>query len=272
MVVWRRRESPGVGAENRLKSTVLRKQGPLVQVFRGLPPVSDTPIALTIGNFDGVHRGHRAMLSRLVEAADDLALPASVLTFDPPPREYFARASAPPRLSLLRDKVEQFSARGVARTYVARFDAEARFARGGSLHRRRARAPAGRTLAAGGGGLPLRQGPCGRPSTLPPLGADIQRRSDAHGASGWGAHVVDGRARGARGRRSRARRRAARTSVHDLGPRRARVEARTPMGISDGEPAAEAHASRSPASSRCASTASRPLPGTAWRASACARR
>ncbi len=93
-----------------------------MQVFRGLPPVAGMPIALTIGNFDGVHRGHQAMLERLVEAADDLALPASVLTFDPPPREYFARASAPPRLSSLRDKVEQFAARGVARAYVARFD------------------------------------------------------------------------------------------------------------------------------------------------------
>ena len=93
-----------------------------MQVFRGLPPVADRPIALTIGNFDGVHRGHQAMLARLIEAADDLALPASVLTFDPPPREFFARASAPPRLSSLRDKIEQFAARGVAQAYIARFD------------------------------------------------------------------------------------------------------------------------------------------------------
>jgi riboflavin kinase/FMN adenylyltransferase len=77
---------------------------------------------LTIGNFDGVHRGHGAMLSRLVEAAEDLALPSAVLTFDPPPREFFARASAPPRLSSLRDKIEAFAAHGVGRTYVARFD------------------------------------------------------------------------------------------------------------------------------------------------------
>ena len=94
-----------------------------MRVFRGLPPAADFPIALTIGNFDGVHRGHQAMLSRLVEAADDLALPSAVLTFDPPPREFFAKASAPPRLSSVRDKVEAFAARGVARTYVARFDA-----------------------------------------------------------------------------------------------------------------------------------------------------
>src|SRR6185295_1441416 len=63
------------------------------------------------------------MLSRLVEAAEDLALPSAVLTFDPPPREFFAKASAPPRLSSVRDKIEAFAAHGVARTYVARFDA-----------------------------------------------------------------------------------------------------------------------------------------------------
>jgi len=94
-----------------------------VQVFRGLPADADTHVALTIGNFDGVHRGHRAMLSRLVEAAEDLELPSAVLTFDPPPREFFAKASAPPRLSSVRDKIESFAAHGVARTYVARFDA-----------------------------------------------------------------------------------------------------------------------------------------------------
>ena len=62
------------------------------------------------------------MLTRLIEAADDLALPPAVLTFDPPPREFFAPGTAPPRLSSLRTKLEQFSANGVARTYVARFD------------------------------------------------------------------------------------------------------------------------------------------------------
>jgi riboflavin kinase/FMN adenylyltransferase len=101
----------------------LVQRGESVQVFRGLPASADVPVALTIGNFDGVHRGHQAMLSRLVEAAGDLALPPAVLTFDPPPREFFARVTAPPRLSSLRDKIERFAAEGVARTYVARFDA-----------------------------------------------------------------------------------------------------------------------------------------------------
>jgi riboflavin kinase/FMN adenylyltransferase len=93
-----------------------------VRFYRSLPSSADAPVALTIGNFDGVHRGHQAMLARLVEAADDLALPPAVLTFDPPPREYFARDSAPPRLSSLRAKIEHFRAHGVARTIVARFD------------------------------------------------------------------------------------------------------------------------------------------------------
>ena len=88
----------------------------------GFTPASHH-VALSIGNFDGVHRGHEAMLSRLVEAAEDLALPPTVLTFDPHPREFFAPDTAPPRLSTLRDKLERFAALGVARVHIARFDA-----------------------------------------------------------------------------------------------------------------------------------------------------
>ncbi|HSV20582.1 MAG TPA: bifunctional riboflavin kinase/FAD synthetase [Casimicrobiaceae bacterium] len=80
------------------------------------------PVALTIGNFDGVHRGHQAMLARLMEAAEDLQLVPAVLTFDPHPREFFAPAAAPPRLSTLRAKLEALRAYGVADAYVARFD------------------------------------------------------------------------------------------------------------------------------------------------------
>ena len=92
-----------------------------MRVIRGLPSSSDGPVALTIGNFDGVHRGHQAMLSRLTEAAEDLTLPSAVLTFDPPPREFFAPGSAPPRVSSLRSKLECFANLGVARTIIARF-------------------------------------------------------------------------------------------------------------------------------------------------------
>jgi riboflavin kinase / FMN adenylyltransferase len=93
-----------------------------VQVFRGIPDVATSRVALTIGNFDGVHRGHQTMLVRLVEAAEDLALPAAVLTFDPHPREFFSRDNPPPRLSTVRDKLVQFAAHGVAHAYIARFD------------------------------------------------------------------------------------------------------------------------------------------------------
>jgi riboflavin kinase/FMN adenylyltransferase len=94
-----------------------------VKIFRGLPATADTPVALTIGTFDGIHRGHQAMLARLREAAEDLGLPAAVMTFDPHPREFFSPATAPPRLSTLRDKLARFAAHGVERTFVARFDA-----------------------------------------------------------------------------------------------------------------------------------------------------
>lgn len=63
------------------------------------------------------------MLSRLIEAAEDLRLPPAVLTFDPHPREFFARDAAPPRLTGLRRKLEAFRAFGIAHTFVARFDA-----------------------------------------------------------------------------------------------------------------------------------------------------
>jgi riboflavin kinase / FMN adenylyltransferase len=94
-----------------------------VLVQRNLRGAPGEPVALTIGNFDGVHRGHQAMLSRLVEAAEDLRLPPAVMTFEPHPREFFAPRSAPPRLSTLRAKLDLFRAYGVALTYVARFDA-----------------------------------------------------------------------------------------------------------------------------------------------------
>ena len=94
-----------------------------MQVIRGFSASATDHVALTIGNFDGVHRGHRAMLRRLIEAAEDLGLPPAVLTFYPPPREFFAKGAAPPRLSSVRTKLEQFAACGVARVHVARFDA-----------------------------------------------------------------------------------------------------------------------------------------------------
>jgi riboflavin kinase/FMN adenylyltransferase len=94
-----------------------------VHVTRGLTAAAGRPVALTIGNFDGVHRGHQAMLARLIEAAEDLDLPPAVLTFDPHPREFFAPDRAPARLSTLRAKLDAFRSYGVRHVHVARFDA-----------------------------------------------------------------------------------------------------------------------------------------------------
>lgn len=93
-----------------------------MRVFRGLPASAGLPVALAIGTFDGIHRGHQAMLTRLSEAAGDLALTPAVLTFDPYPREFFARATAPARLTSLRTRINRFAAHGVEHVYIARFN------------------------------------------------------------------------------------------------------------------------------------------------------
>jgi riboflavin kinase/FMN adenylyltransferase len=92
-----------------------------MRVFRTIPARADIPIALTIGNFDGVHLGHQAMLERLRREAAARALAAAVMTFEPHPREFFAPDRAPTRLSSLREKLETLAALGVDRTYVCRF-------------------------------------------------------------------------------------------------------------------------------------------------------
>jgi riboflavin kinase/FMN adenylyltransferase len=79
--------------------------------------------ALTIGNFDGVHRGHRALIDRVTARAAELDLTSCVLTFEPHPREFLAPGAAPARLSRLRDKLELLAAAGVRHVHVARFDA-----------------------------------------------------------------------------------------------------------------------------------------------------
>ncbi len=91
-------------------------------VFRGVPERATTSTVLTIGNFDGVHLGHRALLAELIAKARALALPATVLTFEPHPRELFAPDQAPARLASLRDKLELLAACGVDRVHVCRFN------------------------------------------------------------------------------------------------------------------------------------------------------
>ncbi len=85
------------------------------------------PCALTIGNFDGVHRGHQAMLRCLQAAAAERGLPATVMTFEPHPREVFTPELAPARLTSLREKIELFRQHGVERLVLVHFSP--RFAR-----------------------------------------------------------------------------------------------------------------------------------------------
>src|SRR5207302_6392934 len=73
--------------------------------------------------FDGVHRGHRALIDRVAAKARALKLASCVLTFEPHPREFFSRDAAPARLTRLRDKLELLATTGIKRVHIVRFDA-----------------------------------------------------------------------------------------------------------------------------------------------------
>lgn len=94
-----------------------------MRVFRGFSRPVAGPTALAIGNFDGVHRGHGTLLGRLGETARQFSLPPTILTFEPHPREFFAPASAPARLTTFREKIELLAEAGVEQAMVCRFNA-----------------------------------------------------------------------------------------------------------------------------------------------------
>ncbi len=97
-----------------------------MQVFRGIHHAAlASPSAVSIGNFDGVHRGHQAMLALLVNEARHRGLTPCALTFEPHPRDYFASlraGSAPTRIATLRDKLAELQRCGIERAVVLRFD------------------------------------------------------------------------------------------------------------------------------------------------------
>jgi riboflavin kinase / FMN adenylyltransferase len=96
-------------------------------ILRGLNSPDSQPVALTIGNFDGVHLGHQALLNELRAVAKERSLQTAVVIFEPHPREFFTPQHAPVRLTNLREKLEFFAELGLDRVYVCRFDA--RFAK-----------------------------------------------------------------------------------------------------------------------------------------------
>ena len=94
-----------------------------MRVFRGHSRPVPAPVALAVGNFDGVHLGHAELLRRLADAASRRALVPTVLSFEPHPREFFAPDAAPARLSTLREKLELLSEAGVEQTMICPFNA-----------------------------------------------------------------------------------------------------------------------------------------------------
>jgi riboflavin kinase/FMN adenylyltransferase len=100
-----------------------------MKVFRGFHHRGLAPAcALTIGNFDGVHRGHQAMLALLRGEAAQRGLPSCVLTFEPHPRDYFAARArdatlAPARIATLRDKLADLQRCGIDQVVILPFDA-----------------------------------------------------------------------------------------------------------------------------------------------------
>lgn len=86
-------------------------------------PAIESGTAVTIGNYDGVHRGHVAVIKGLKKQADELGLPTVVVVFEPMPKEYFAPDDAPARLTNLHEKMELLRELGVDWLVIQRFDA-----------------------------------------------------------------------------------------------------------------------------------------------------
>jgi riboflavin kinase/FMN adenylyltransferase len=101
-----------------------------MKVFRGYRHPQLAPqCALTIGNFDGVHRGHQAMLALLKNEAEHRGVPSCVMSFEPHPRDYFAALArkpelAPARIATLRDKLTELVRCGIDQCVVLPFDAQ----------------------------------------------------------------------------------------------------------------------------------------------------
>src|SRR5690606_10112761 len=95
---------------------------PVFRDFRG-GPLCPQGSVVCIGAFDGLHLGHRALLRHAAERARSLGVAAVALSFEPLPREFFAREAKPPRLMLPRAKVQGMCALGIDRVGLLRFDA-----------------------------------------------------------------------------------------------------------------------------------------------------
>ncbi|MCG6870786.1 MAG: bifunctional riboflavin kinase/FAD synthetase [Gammaproteobacteria bacterium] len=95
-----------------------------MELIRGLVNLrpSHRGCVATIGNFDGVHLGHQAVIGQLALQSDALSVPSTVVTFEPQPREYFSPNDTPARLSRLREKLQALRRYAVDRVLLLRFD------------------------------------------------------------------------------------------------------------------------------------------------------
>lgn len=100
----------------------------MMNIYRHIPSGQSAQLpyalqrALAIGNFDGLHLGHQALLAKTVNTAKNQQLTPAVMTFEPHPREFFTPQNAPARLSSMREKLEYFEEAGIKDVFVLRFN------------------------------------------------------------------------------------------------------------------------------------------------------
>ena len=82
------------------------------------------PCVITIGNFDGMHLGHQALLTEVKKRAHDLKLESAVITFEPNPKDYFSQNKPQTRISSLREKIELFNEIKIDRVHIIKFNQE----------------------------------------------------------------------------------------------------------------------------------------------------
>ena len=111
------------------KSTQNRSP-PALRLARGLAPREASPCVLTIGTYDGLHAGHRALIAHACARATALGLPAGLLTFEPMPREVLQREDPPARLTSLRERWRLLSGSGLTRMHVLTFNQRLRLMSG----------------------------------------------------------------------------------------------------------------------------------------------
>ena len=95
-----------------------------VEVIRGIINLGPQPegCVVTLGNFDGVHKGHQAVLAKVRAKSKELGLPSVLVCFEPQPMEFFDEFNAPARLTRFREKIELLSLQGIDKVLCLRFN------------------------------------------------------------------------------------------------------------------------------------------------------